>query len=610
MTSNSPLPPASSFNNALTILRRYGYTSIADIADKRFNDAVRVRQVVIVGEVKRGKSALVNALIGRRGLLPVGVNLCTSAPIRILTSAGSVDESVIHLHAGENSKTVPRNELHDWASFSGTHVANAVDDLPNAVTVDVGNCTLADVTIIDTPGVGGLDENAVRLALRECKNAGVLIMVCDASTPITRPEMDILKRVDEEGGEVIVAVTKIDKNLRRWRAIVEDDKRLIAQYLGKTVPVVGVSSLRAVDAVDMEVSDPKRAAVVKKNSGIDNLKAEINAALALGDAIPKIAGLEAARDGLGAVQERIEKDLKVAAADTQTLSELEQKREELRELKEHGQEWEQYLQRNLALRRTEILNELDSRMDGIQQRWSEEIRSSGIKALTQKPQAFTAHIEGELHEVMSETLTATMRALEQETLRLFDDDAAVWSEIAEFGLNAIAPPEVVSKAVGKKTENLFDPGLLTMGVVGAGLFASITVVAPVAGAAWIAVNIGWRAMRNGRTALLTWLRETISTTRVSTARMMDAAMAAVRPELIIKYRSKIRNESEEIAQLIEETRRNAKASADQRQRKIAKLEKNKQIVDQVADKLGQDIKSMRSAVPLASAATGEVGSNE
>lgn len=585
--------PEEALQTAVKILRRYGRNGTAALAERRFRDTLRVRRVVVVGEVKRGKSSLVNALTGRRGLVPVGVGLCTSAPIRVFTQAGEVDESTVTLHRAGGTREVPRTELTDWVRFGEGHVAEAGEDLPSAVSLDIGSSPLPDVTVIDTPGVGGLDEGAIRLALHECRNAGVLVMVCDASTPITAPEMDVLRRVKDEGGAVVVAVTKSDKNLRRWRDVVAEDRRLIAEHLGREVPVIGVSSLRALDAVDLARTDPERARRIEESSGIAALRRAIVDALALGDALPRLAGLRAAQDGLRHVLGVVDKDIEVAGRGADLLPELEARRAELKELREHGQEWEHYMQRSLTLDRTETLKRLDAELEELQQRWGETIRNLGIRTLSTRPQVFTAQIEAEMTEVMQRAVGSTLESLERETMRLFDDPAQ-WSSVAAFAMETLAPPEVKGKAVGKRTENLLDPSLATMGVIGAGMLSTIIPLAPVAGAAWIAVNIGYRAMRNGRTALLSWLRETCHTTRTATARMIDATTAAVRPELVLRYRAHLRDEVEEVTARIEEAKASAKRGEAERKATMERLRKNRVIVEKVSKRLDDAIATVRA----------------
>lgn len=572
------LTPAKALNQAATILDRYGLKSHATLAKDRFTRAARPRQVVVLGEVKRGKSHLTNALIGYRGLVPVGPTVCTSAPVRVHASASAVEAPQALLHIGDEERLIAVDKLADWVAFGGEFVSANPDELPSHVSVQIGDAALDEVTVVDTPGVGGLDESAIRMALREAANAGVLVLTVDATTTITAPEMDVLNRVKDAGGEVVVAVTKIDKNLRRWREIVAENRVLIRQHTGRDIPVVGVSSLRALDAIELQRTDQDKAEVVTRNSGIEMLRAEINAALSLGDRLPQISGLQVAHEGLSKVLETIDRDLEAYSTRPQeTIDDLESRREKLRELKEHGQEWEHYLQRNLTMGRGQIMQSMDDGVTALQERWDRHIQTHGLKVLRTRPQVFTSQIEGELTELMETAIGEVMQLLRSETMRLFDDET-VWSEVAKFAMEQIASPEIASKAIGKRTDGIFDPSMVTMGVIGAGMLTAIIPFAPVAGAVWVGVNMGFRAVKTGRSNLKSWIRETSATTRQTTNRMADSIIAAVRPELVLRYRAHVRDELTEVSMQIDQVKKAAQSDESKREETRTRLTKNRQIV--------------------------------
>ena len=88
MVTKTQRTPVESVTRAAEIARRYGKTVAADRALATLTAKFRAGTVVVIGEVKRGKSSLVNALIGYRNLLPVDVLTCTSAHIRVHIKGG------------------------------------------------------------------------------------------------------------------------------------------------------------------------------------------------------------------------------------------------------------------------------------------------------------------------------------------------------------------------------------------------------------------------------------------------------------------------------------------------------------------------------------------
>lgn len=562
--------PEQSLERAASILERFGRTGTADLGRRRFADTSLGRTVVVLGEVKRGKSSLVNALVGRRDLLPADVDLCSGLPARVHATAGPADESSLVVHYPATDVTEPREHLHRWARLDERSLPSG-DDMPTGVAVEAGGSPLDDVVLVDTPGAGGLDEGAVRMALDEAGRAGVLVMVCDATTPITQGEMDILARAQAVVGHVVVAVTKTDKNLRRWRSIVADDRRLIERHLGLRPPVIGVSSLRALDALEL---DPRRREHVERVSGIADLRAAILHGLSLGDSLAALAGLRTVRAGLADITSGVESDLRVAREADTVLPELEERKAELEAVRAHSMQWEQYLARNLSLARTHIASQVDRELDEIRDRWTKKINASGMKVLRSRPQIFTAQIERELAGVVERSVAEILRALEGETARLFPGDPTVWAQVAAPAMATIVPPDVSGKAVGKKSENLFDPAMLSMGVIGAGMLTAVIPIAPVAGGLWVGINLAYRAMKNGKTALLQWLRETVGTARTSAMRLVDTVSTTARPEIVIRYRDHLRRESESVQKRIDDAKRTQRQSAAEREKTVARQEKN------------------------------------
>ena len=99
------------------------------------------------------------------------------------------------------------------------------------------------------------------------------------------------------------------------------------------------------------------------------------------------------------------------------------------------------------------------------------------------------------------------------------------------------------------------------------------------GTVWVGVNLSFRAIRAGKTNLLTWLRETIATTKAATGRLLESAVAQSRPEIIIRYRDYLRTTIEQLQKTINEVQKAASADAAAREKSTARLTTNLQIVD-------------------------------
>lgn len=587
--------PRQSLDRAADIARRYGEAEAAELAQSLVGAHFRSGSVVVVGEIKRGKSSLVNALIGQPGLLPVDVLTSTSAPIRVtLTAQGEGPaQPRVEVVRGQRRQEINPADIGDYVTvdgMAGGDLGTDENDLVTAAEITVEHPEMAGITVVDTPGVGGLDEHAVKAAFNEAHRAGVLLMVCDASTPITRPEMEILDEARKEVGSVVVAVTKTDKNVRRWSSIVEDNRRLIREHLGASVPVIGVSSLRAADA--LATADPNKAAEIARRSGITALQAQLRSLLD----DPEVMGMHAAMDSISAtlntIRVAIEKELRVVAEPTQSVDELEAERKELEDLKEHAAEWEQLLGRDIQLMRNRITEELDGRIEDARNSWIQRINSDGMRVLRSKPQVFTSQIEAELTEIMRDTLGRQFDGLLKRAGQLFPGQPQVVHSVGQAAFQSISPEDVTGRDVEKKTKDMFDPSMMSVGLIGSTMLTFMIPFAPLAGAMWMGVHMGFKALRNGKTHLIQWLREITQTTRNTTVRMLDTMITAARTEMVLRYRAQLRHRQKTVQEHIIAARNAQAESESARKEKMARLSKNQAIIASTIDELATQAKAL------------------
>lgn len=573
------------------VLRAYGLGDVADLADRKNDPDRQNRTVVVVGEVNRGKSSLVNALVGVRNLCPVGVDTTSSVTVSVVPAAEPDEAGTATLLAPDGPRRVPVEELHQWVSVDGARVRDPdTESLPTAAIVPLAGHALGDVTVIDTPGVGGLEPGMATLATQTAAQACVLVLVCDASSPLTAPEMEFARSAAGSVDALVVAVTKTDKNLRRWKAIVRENERLLREHLRRTVPVVGVSSLRAVLAADEPDAD--RRAHLEERSGITALRTEIRRRLGASAELPAADALRTALEGLRTVATRIDTELGAVEENSAQLPALTAERDRLTDLEEHSRQWEQYLARDITLIRQQSADDLDRRLDEIRDTWTTYVNSHGMRVLRRSPQKFVADMQADLQSAMAETLAGFLRRLHDDVYQpRLGDDPVLWEQLCERIVDSMRDKTIDSHQVASRRQGLIDPALLTMGVVGSstlgGLIGLSTVVGigAVVGAVWVGVNLGHRVIRSGKTNLLTWLRETIGTTKVTVGRLLDGAVAQARPEIVIGYRTHLRRTLEELRGTIAAAEKAASADEASRAKTLERLRNNRRIVGKRIDEI-------------------------
>lgn len=203
-----------------SIARDLDRDDLADRLDDIRRQAARTDTVVcVVGEFKKGKSALINALLGSP-VCPVDDDLATAAVT--VVRYGETPSALVHRREGSESIVEPIDPaaVSDWAQEAVGRDRRPQVDL---VEVRVPNPLLeGGLTLVDTPGVGGLNAGHAAATLAFLPSADALVFVTDASAELSGPELEFLASARGAGPPVLVAVTKIDI-YPEWRRINDID---------------------------------------------------------------------------------------------------------------------------------------------------------------------------------------------------------------------------------------------------------------------------------------------------------------------------------------------------------------------------------------------------
>ncbi|WP_440712985.1 dynamin family protein [Gordonia sp. FQ] len=569
---------------AAKVLRAYRYDAVADLAKAKLAPDRQLRTVVVAGEVQRGKSSLINALVGHDGLCPIGVDVTSTVAVSVTPDPDQDEPVTAELFFPSGARSVPPAGLADWITTGGVRAGDpAADELPTAAAIGLREARVAAMTLIDTPGVGGLDHGLTRLAAQSAQQACVLVLVCDASSPMTAPELAFVRDAGASVDAVLVVVTKTDKNLRRWREIVAENTEILRRELGREIPVFGVSCLLAVLA-ETAGTDDERARLTAE-SGIGALRAELTRRL---DAAADLPGRDAVRtcvSGLDAVRDKITRELAVLEAGPDALPDLDADLARLTELKDQSRQWEQYLARDLTLLKQSAVDDLDARLDAVRDKWTRYVNTHGMAVLRRRAQTFTADMQADLQAAMAATLAQFIQRLHDEIVApRFAADPTVWADLSNQLTASLRGRRVVNHEVMGKRHGLLDPTLLTMGVVGSSTLGGLVGLSALMGVGlaigtvWIGVNLGFRAIRAGKANLLTWLRETTASTKTSTARLLEGIIAQARPEIVVHYREYLRTAIDELEQTIDDVARTSREDAEARAKKAARLRANLEVV--------------------------------
>ncbi|MBN1337574.1 MAG: dynamin family protein [Deltaproteobacteria bacterium] len=174
--------------------------SLADrVGDGRFF-------VACVGQFKRGKSSLVNALVGEP-LLPVGVVPVTAAVT--VVRYGPARDARVRFASGEVAEVDP-GSLADWVTEAKNPenvkgVAGVEIRLPHPLLAS-GLC------LVDTPGVGSVFAGNTATTRKFVPQVDAALVVLGADPPLTAEEADLVAEVARQAdGSLILACNKADR---------------------------------------------------------------------------------------------------------------------------------------------------------------------------------------------------------------------------------------------------------------------------------------------------------------------------------------------------------------------------------------------------------------
>ena len=167
------------------------------VAEDRFN-------LVVLGEFKRGKSTLINALLDR-DVLPTGVLPLTSVVTTI--GAGERDRLSIFFQDG-HQKERPLGELVEYVTEARNPGNRRGVELAR---VELDHELLqAGIELVDTPGIGSIHSHNTEVARGFLPRVDAALCVLDAGQPLSEAECDLLREAADRVPRLLLVINKID----------------------------------------------------------------------------------------------------------------------------------------------------------------------------------------------------------------------------------------------------------------------------------------------------------------------------------------------------------------------------------------------------------------
>ncbi|RWA18371.1 Isoniazid-inducible protein iniA [Mycolicibacterium brumae DSM 44177] len=407
------------------------------VAKERITDP-QVR-VVIAGQLKQGKSQLLNSLLN----LPVArvgddetTALITvvshaeqpSAQLVVAPDPGQTEPEVIPIGVEEI-----RHDLRRAPQARGREVLRVEVGAPSPLL-------RGGLTFIDTPGVGGHGQPHLSATLGLLPDADAMLMISDTSQEFTEPELRFIRQAHEICPLGAVVATKTDL-YPHWRAIVAADVAHL-QRGGLNLPVIPVSSLlrgHAVATNDAELNNESNfpalvAFLSEKVLGRENDRVREHV----------LAEISAAAEHLGVA---VNSELSAIndPDDVRRLTEdLERRKQEASDALAHTALWQQVLNDGITDLTADVDHDLRAR----------------FRAIIDHAESVVNSCDPTLHwaEIGSEAEDAIATAVGDNFVWAFQRAEALAAEVArtfiEAGMDAVDLPEVSAAAMGAGFDGL------------------------------------------------------------------------------------------------------------------------------------------------------------
>ncbi|MBK8985074.1 MAG: dynamin family protein [Chloroflexi bacterium] len=160
--------------------------------------------LAVLGQFKRGKSSLLNALLGEP-FLPTAVVPLTAIPTLITHGPERIVEVVFH---DGRVTAVPPSALEQYVTETGNP-----GNVLGVARVDVrhpARLLAQGVVLIDTPGIGSTLGHNTETTLDFLAEVDAALFLLSADPPITAVEVEFLKAVQQHVSQLFFLLNKVD----------------------------------------------------------------------------------------------------------------------------------------------------------------------------------------------------------------------------------------------------------------------------------------------------------------------------------------------------------------------------------------------------------------
>jgi replication fork clamp-binding protein CrfC len=389
-------------------------------------------RVVIAGQLKQGKSQLLNSLLNVP-VSRVGDDETTVVATMVSYGDQATAKLIVAGVDGDEPDTVDipiadiKQDLRRHPAAGGRQVLRA------AVTAQ-SPLLKGGLVFVDTPGVGGHGQPHLSATLGLLPDADAMLMISDTSQEFTEPEMTFMRQALEICPVATIVATKTDL-YPHWREIVEVNKAHL-QRAGLSTPMIPASSLlrsHAIQLNDKELNEESNFPAIVKFLSDKVLSRENDR---VRDQV--LAEVRSAAEHLTMAVDSELSAINDPDARDRLKADLERRKQEAQDALQQTALWQQVLNDGIADLTADVDHDLRGRFRAISQHTEHVID-------TTDPTHHWAEIGAELENAIATAVGdnfvwAYQRAdaLAQEVARTF----------VEAGLEAIEMPQIDAREMG------------------------------------------------------------------------------------------------------------------------------------------------------------------
>ncbi|PQP44909.1 isoniazid-induced dynamin-like GTPase IniA [Mycolicibacterium austroafricanum] len=407
-----------------------------DLADRLARARTRLQdpqiRVVIAGQLKQGKSQLLNSLLNMP-VARVGDDESTVLPTVVSYGEQASARLVVARPDGEEPELVEiptadlRNDLRRAPQAGGREVLRVEVNAPSPLLK-------GGLAFIDTPGVGGHGQPHLSATLGLLPDADAMLMISDTSQEFTEPEMTFIRQALEVCPVALIVGTKTDL-YPHWRQVV-DANRAHLQRAGVTTPLIPASSTLRSHAValnDKELNEESNFPAIVKFLSEQVLASQRDR---VRDQV--VGEIRSAAEHLRMSVQSELSALNDPTAREQLTADLERRKQEAQDALQHTALWQQVLNDGIADLTADVDHDLRHRFRNITFHAEEVIDSSDP---TQNWAAIGAELEDAVATAVGDNFVWAYQraeALAAEVARTF----------REAGLDAVRMPAIDAREMG------------------------------------------------------------------------------------------------------------------------------------------------------------------